>query len=258
MEKTKDKVIFDGDINLKCCGHYKKDKPHKDIGLQKWKYRKRFIVDADFIVIAKNKERADELFSGVANIKNIDFKDNSNLIQSLDLLNAGTTPDGTSKSLDYIQMLAEGGPGIERPPVSIDSGADLYDDDILIQNTKLETLDDFTYESPTSDVTGGETFLYDSDTQKYAVYDSTKTQQSPHKLYTELSKGGSDSRNWNRFIETIETDMAINLDSIDWTNQKEIDSLSFEVVEKYFKNFLATGKFKHRGNMYDIQEQISY
>ena len=75
MEKTKDKVIFDGDINLKCCGHYKKDKPHKDIGLQKWRYRKRFIVDADFLVVAKNKARADELFNSVANIKNIDFKD---------------------------------------------------------------------------------------------------------------------------------------------------------------------------------------
>jgi len=66
MEKTKDKVIFDGDTNLKCCGHYKKDKPHKDIGLQKWRYRKRFIVDADFLVVAKNKERADELFNSVA------------------------------------------------------------------------------------------------------------------------------------------------------------------------------------------------
>ena len=75
MEKTKDKVIFDGDFNLKNCGHYKKDNPHKNIGLQKWRYTKRFIVDASFIVVAKHKLRADHLVENVADIKNIDFKD---------------------------------------------------------------------------------------------------------------------------------------------------------------------------------------
>ena len=62
MEKTKDKVIFDGDPNLKNCGHYKKDTPHKDIGLQKFRIPVRLIVDANFIVVSKK-------------IKNIDFAD---------------------------------------------------------------------------------------------------------------------------------------------------------------------------------------
>ena len=61
MEKTKDKVIFDGDPNLKNCGHYKKDTPHKDIGLQKFRIPVRLIVDANFIIVSKDLPRAKEL-----------------------------------------------------------------------------------------------------------------------------------------------------------------------------------------------------
>ena len=76
MEKTKDKVIFDGDPNLKNCGHYKKDTPHKDIGLQKFRIPVRLIVDANFIVVSKNLPRAKELLKNVSKkIKDIEFGD---------------------------------------------------------------------------------------------------------------------------------------------------------------------------------------
>ena len=76
MEKSKDKVIFDGDPNLKNCGHYKKDTPHKDIGLQKFRIPVRLIVDANFIIVSKDLPRAKELLSNVyKKIKNIDFGD---------------------------------------------------------------------------------------------------------------------------------------------------------------------------------------
>ena len=75
MEKTKDEVIFDGDPNLKNCGHYKKDTPHKDIGLQKFRIPVRLIVDANFIVVSKNLPRAKELLQNVKKITDITFGD---------------------------------------------------------------------------------------------------------------------------------------------------------------------------------------
>ena len=42
-------------------GTYKKDTPNEEIGYQKWKVKKTYIVDMEYEIVAKTREKADEL-----------------------------------------------------------------------------------------------------------------------------------------------------------------------------------------------------
>jgi len=50
-------------------GTYKKDKPNKEIGYQKWQVRKTYEVEMEYEIVAKTKEEAEELLSSKECIK---------------------------------------------------------------------------------------------------------------------------------------------------------------------------------------------
>ena len=49
-------------------GTYKKDKPNKEIGYQKWRVRKTYEVEMEYEIVAKTKEEAEELLSNKEHI----------------------------------------------------------------------------------------------------------------------------------------------------------------------------------------------
>tara|TARA_R110002051_G_scaffold307761_1_gene378995 strand:+ start:430 stop:945 length:516 start_codon:yes stop_codon:yes gene_type:complete len=73
--ENKDKVIFDGDPNLKNSGHYKKDSPNQEIGLQKFKKRVTYIIEVEYTGIGKTENQADENIDAHCGIQNIQFED---------------------------------------------------------------------------------------------------------------------------------------------------------------------------------------
>ena len=64
IEKEEVPIVWGKDDGVHyVTGTYKKDKPNKDIGYQKWLVRKTYEVDMEYEIVAKTKEEAEELLS---------------------------------------------------------------------------------------------------------------------------------------------------------------------------------------------------
>jgi hypothetical protein len=62
IEKEEVPIVWGKDDGVHyITGTYKKDKPNKDIGYQKWQVRKTYEVEMEYEIVAKTKEEAEDL-----------------------------------------------------------------------------------------------------------------------------------------------------------------------------------------------------